>query len=70
MSVCKLRPESRGALEIRSNDAASAPSIRPNLLEREADVATMLDGVKLIRKRGRSPSFARPLDFSRTRSGY
>jgi choline dehydrogenase len=59
MSVCKLRPESRGALEIRSNDAAEAPSIRPNFLEREADVATMLDGLKLIRRLGEAPSLSR-----------
>lgn len=59
MSVCKLRPESRGALEIRSNNAADAPSIRPNFLEREADVATMLDGVKLIRKLAATPALQR-----------
>ncbi len=59
MSVCKLRPESRGALEIRSGDAGDAPSIRPNFLEREADVATMLDGLKLIRRLGESPELAR-----------
>ena len=65
MSVCKLRPESRGALEIRSNDTAVAPSIRPNLLEREADVATMLDGLKLIRKLGQSPALARWISAER-----
>jgi len=59
MSVCKLRPESRGALEIRSNDVTAAPSIRPNLLEREADVATMLDGLKLIRKLGQTPALSK-----------
>jgi choline dehydrogenase len=59
MSVCKLRPESRGALEIRSNDPTAAPSIRPNFLEREADVATMLDGLKLIRRIGAAPALAR-----------
>jgi choline dehydrogenase len=57
--VCKLRPESRGALEIRSNDPTAAPSIRPNFLEREADVATMLDGLKLIRRIGAAPALAR-----------
>ena len=59
MSVCKLRPESRGQLEIRSNDASQAPSIHLNLLEREADVATMLDGLKLIRGLGEAPALAR-----------
>ena len=59
MSVCKLRPESRGALEIRSNDVTAAPSIRPNLLEREADVATMLDGLKLIRRLGQTSALSK-----------
>lgn len=59
MSVCQLRPESRGALEIRSNNAADAPSIRPNFLERETDIATMLAGVKLIRKLAATPALSR-----------
>jgi choline dehydrogenase len=59
MSVCKLRPESRGTVEIKSADPALAPAIQPNFLEREADVATMLDGVKLIRKFAETPALAR-----------
>ena len=59
MSVCKLRPESRGTLEIRSADPAAAPAIRLNFLERETDVATMLDGVKLIRNIAAQPALAR-----------
>jgi len=59
MSVCKLRPESRGAVEIKSTDPSAAPAIQPNFLEREADVATMLDGVKLIRKIAAAPELAR-----------
>jgi voltage-gated potassium channel Kch len=49
MSVCKLRPESRGTVHIKSRDPHAAPAIAPNFLEREADVATMLDGLKLVR---------------------
>jgi len=59
MSVCKLRPESRGAIEIKSADAAAAPAIQPNFLERESDVATMLDGLKLVRSLAATPSLAR-----------
>jgi choline dehydrogenase len=59
MSVCKLRPESRGAVEIKSADPAAAPAIMPNFLEREADVATMLDGVKLIRRFAETPALKR-----------
>jgi choline dehydrogenase len=59
MSVCKLRPESRGTVEIKSADAHAAPAIQPNFLEREADVATMLDGLKLVRKLAATPALAR-----------
>jgi choline dehydrogenase len=59
MSVCKLRPESRGTIEIAAPDAAVAPAIRPNFLQREADVATMLDGLKLARRLAESPALAR-----------
>jgi choline dehydrogenase len=59
MSVCKLRPESRGAVEIKSPDAAATPAIQPNFLEREADVATMLDGLKLVRRLAAAPTLAR-----------
>jgi choline dehydrogenase len=65
ISVCKLRPESRGTLEIRSNNVADAPLIRPNLLEREADVATMLDGVKLLRKLAATPALSRWINTER-----
>jgi choline dehydrogenase len=59
MSVCKLRPESRGTLEIKSPDPAAAPAIQPNFLEREADVRTMLDGMKLIRRFAAAPALSR-----------
>jgi choline dehydrogenase len=59
MSVCKLRPESRGTVEIKSADPSAAPAIQPNFLERESDVATMLDGVKLIRKLAATPALSR-----------
>ena len=59
MSVCKLRPESRGTLEIRSSDPGAAPAIKLNFLERETDVATMLDGMKLVRHLAAQPALAR-----------
>ena len=59
MSVCKLRPESRGTVEIKSGDPLAAPAIQPNFLERESDVATMLDGLKLVRKLAQTPELAR-----------
>jgi choline dehydrogenase len=59
MSVCKLRPESRGTVEIKSLEPGAAPAIQPNFLEREADVATMLDGLKLVRRMADTPALAR-----------
>ena len=59
LSVCKLRPESRGTVEIKSGDPHAAPAIQPNFLEREADVATMLDGLKLVRSLASTPELAR-----------
>jgi len=59
MSVCKLRPDSRGSVEIKSPDAHAAPAIQPNFLERESDVATMLDGLKLVRRLAATPALSR-----------
>jgi choline dehydrogenase len=37
VSVCNLRPESRGTIHMESPDAAAAPKIRPNYLSTEGD---------------------------------
>ena len=37
VSVCNLRPESRGSIHMASPDASAAPRIRPNYLSTEAD---------------------------------
>jgi choline dehydrogenase len=50
VSVCQLRPESRGELTLRSADPADPPVIRANYLSTEGDRQTMLDGMKLIRR--------------------
>jgi choline dehydrogenase len=59
MSVCKLRPESRGLLTIKSPDPSVGPAIQPNFLERESDISTMLDGMKLIRRLADTPALSR-----------
>jgi choline dehydrogenase len=59
MSVCKLRPDSRGTVNIKSADPHAAPAIQPNFLERESDVATMVDGLKLIRSLARTQALSR-----------
>ena len=49
MSVCQLRPESRGTVRIRSADAFEAPSMKPNYLSTDLDRRCAVAGVKLAR---------------------
>ena len=58
-SVCDLRPESRGSVHARSPDPAAAPSIRPNYLSTEADLATAARAIRLTRRIAAQPAFAR-----------
>jgi choline dehydrogenase len=50
VSVCQLRPESRGELTLRSADPTDPPVIHANYLATETDRQTMVDGMKLIRR--------------------
>jgi choline dehydrogenase len=50
MSVCQLRPESRGAITLKTPDIADAPRIQPNYFESPIDQAVMVAGVQLGRK--------------------
>jgi choline dehydrogenase len=56
MSVCQLRPESRGHIRIRSLDAAEPPEMQPNYLATELDRATTVAGVKAARAIADSPA--------------
>lgn len=49
MSVCQLRPESRGHIRIRSLDPLEPPEIQPNYLATELDRRTAVAGVKAAR---------------------
>ena len=49
MSVCQLRPESRGTVRIRSADPLEAPSMQPNYLSAELDRRCAVAGVRLAR---------------------
>ncbi len=57
--VCQLRPESRGAIELRSADPAAAPVIRPNYLAEEMDRRTIVAGLKLARRIAARPVLRR-----------
>ena len=49
-SVCDLRPQSRGSINIRDADPNSAPRIAPNYLTHEADRAKAAKAIRLTRK--------------------
>jgi choline dehydrogenase len=59
LSVCQLRPESRGTLAIRNADPAAHPSIVSNYLAAETDRRVLLDGMKLVRRIAGERAFAR-----------
>ncbi len=49
-SVCQLRPESRGSVEIKSTDPMEPPSMRPNYLEAETDRICAVESIKYARR--------------------
>ncbi len=49
LSVCQLRPESRGHIRIRSADARMPPEMQPNYLSTELDRRTAVAGMKAAR---------------------
>ena len=50
MSVCQLRPESKGEIRLQSNDPKTYPKIIPNYLSTETDCRTIVAGVNIARK--------------------
>ena len=50
MSVCQLRPESKGEIRINSRDPKAYPKIIPNYLSTETDCRTVVAGVNIARK--------------------
>ncbi|WP_371356555.1 GMC family oxidoreductase [Pseudomonas chlororaphis] len=49
-SVCDLRPQSRGRVEIRSADPQAAPLIQPNYLSHPEDLRVAADAIRLTRR--------------------
>jgi choline dehydrogenase len=50
MSVCQLRPASRGHLRLKSPDPMAPPAMQPNYLSVEGDRTTLVAGIRLARK--------------------
>lgn len=55
-SVCQLRPESTGRVEIKSADPTVSPAIHPNYLDADIDRATVIAGLKVARKIASAPA--------------
>ncbi len=58
LSVCNLRPESRGAVHARSPDPHDAPVISPNYLSTARDEAVAVASLKWARRIMAQPAFA------------
>lgn len=58
LTVCKLRPVSRGSCHIASADAFAPPSIQPNYLGAPEDLQTMIAAVKVGRRVAADPALA------------
>jgi choline dehydrogenase-like flavoprotein len=59
ISVCNLRPDSRGSVHAVSPDASAAPSIQPNYLATETDRTTAIESIRLVRRIVDQPSLKR-----------
>jgi choline dehydrogenase len=49
-SVCQLRPESRGRIELKSPDPYAYPAIHPNYLATHTDRQAAIDGIRMTRR--------------------
>ncbi|HVY87871.1 MAG TPA: GMC family oxidoreductase N-terminal domain-containing protein [Hyphomonadaceae bacterium] len=59
VSVCNLRPESRGTIHAKSPDPETAPAIQPNYLATEGDRETAVESIRLVRKIVSQPALKR-----------
>jgi choline dehydrogenase len=61
ISVCPLRPESRGSTHIVSADPFAAPAIDPNYLATPGDVEAAIAGVRLVRTLSQQSALAKEI---------
>jgi choline dehydrogenase-like flavoprotein len=59
ISVCNLRPESRGSIHARSANPEAAPSIQPNYLAAQADKDVAVASLRLVRRIAAQPPLAK-----------
>ncbi len=58
MSVCQLRPSSRGHVALASPDPKASPRIHAKYLDTSEDRETMIAGVRLLRRIAAAPALA------------
>lgn len=56
LSVCQLRPESRGTVRIRSTDPFEPPSMQPNYLSTDLDRRTTVAALRAARSIAAAPA--------------
>ena len=56
MSICQLRPESRGHIRIKSTDPFQPPEMQPNYLSTDLDRRTAVAGMKAARAIAAAPA--------------
>lgn len=56
LSVCQLRPQSRGSVEIKSTDPLIYPDIHPGYLSNQHDCQVAIDGIKVARRIADAPA--------------
>jgi choline dehydrogenase len=59
LSICDLRPTSRGRLRLKKNDAAEYPSLLFNYLTSDRDQRVAIDGLKIVKRIVQQPALAR-----------
>jgi choline dehydrogenase len=59
ISVCNLRPTSRGSIHTNSADPAAPPVIQPNYLDSDEDARVAVDSLRLVRRIVGRPPLAR-----------
>jgi len=65
VSVCNLRPESRGEVHVTSREPAAAPRIAPNYLSAEEDRKVAADSIRVARRIMQQPAMLKysPQEF-------
>ncbi len=58
LSICQLRPESRGHIRIRSADPLETPEMQPNYLATDLDRRTAVAGIRAARSIAATPALS------------